>query len=470
MSMTKHVRRATMKTRWLIGMAVGFFGVSLGLAGQLYAHGGDTTMIHSCVNNSSGTVKFVGSNDACKTNETPVDWEKAARTTPGTFNVDCDAGQTIQDALDNLIPGDTLLVSGTCNENVVFEEEMGRITLDGQGIATVNGADSTQDTIQVRGRGITITGFIINGGKRGISVTKGGTATIDGNVVQNAAGAQGIIVYKGSFATIVNNTIQNNPNIGIALAQNGSADIGFRSNVEGPNIIQDNGGDGIDVIESSAARIDGNTIAGNGGAGIVVGDNSSARIGFSGVVGSLTAFNTIQNNGRGGINVTNASHAGIEGNIIENNTGSGIAADKSASVEVGVRGFSNSIQNNTGGGILLRRSSGGRIFVAVISNNTGIGVQISQASQADVGNNTINGNSSDGIRVQENSGLNLLTPANSGSNGVFGIRCLTGSYATGSIDGLTGTSGQKSFGTTVTLTENPAVTVNSEGCIDRTTP
>ena len=49
----------------------GLFVASLGLVS---AHGGDTAKIHSCVNNSSGTIKIVGANDNCNNNESALDW------------------------------------------------------------------------------------------------------------------------------------------------------------------------------------------------------------------------------------------------------------------------------------------------------------------------------------------------------------------------------------------------------------
>jgi len=457
--------------RWGLVIFVAVLGVPM----MARAHGGDPTKIHSCVNNNSGEVKIVSPNATCNNNWTPVDWNITGallpRTQPMNFAVHCELSDTIQGALEgDLMPGDTLLVSGTCNENVLVREERERITLDGQGAATIIGPDSTQDTVRVRGRGITIKGFAIAGGNTGINVSRGGTATIDGNLIHNT-GQHGIGVGTGSVATIVNNTIENNPVHGIALSF-GSANIGFRSQdtVASPNIIQNNGSFGITLLDSSSARIDGNTITGNGNAGINVSESSSARIGFSGIPGSLTAANTIQNNGNGGVRVGGASHAGIEGNVIGPNTGAGISIEGSSSAEVGVRGLSNSIQNNTGGGIAVRRSSSARILAAVISNNAGNGVQISRGSQADLSNNTINANSLTGIRVEENSGVNLLTPANSGSNVQFGLSCRTVSYASGSIGSLTGGIGQKDFAFGVALTENPLVTVNSEGCIDRTTP
>ncbi len=40
----------------------------------IYAHGGDPTLIHACVNKRSGEVKIVGANTSCKHNETALEW------------------------------------------------------------------------------------------------------------------------------------------------------------------------------------------------------------------------------------------------------------------------------------------------------------------------------------------------------------------------------------------------------------
>ena len=54
-----------------------------------------------------------------------------------TLAVDCDAGNTIAAALGNVKPGDTVLVSGTCKEQVSVPPEIARITLDGQKKTTI---------------------------------------------------------------------------------------------------------------------------------------------------------------------------------------------------------------------------------------------------------------------------------------------------------------------------------------------
>ena len=63
-----------------------FLGVTFVLAlawvtSAVYAYGGDPTLIHACVNKSSGEVKIVGPNASCQKNENPLEW-------PGTSALD----------------------------------------------------------------------------------------------------------------------------------------------------------------------------------------------------------------------------------------------------------------------------------------------------------------------------------------------------------------------------------------------
>ena len=44
------------------------------LASPASAHGGDPTLVHACVNKSSGEVKIVGPSASCKGHEIAVDW------------------------------------------------------------------------------------------------------------------------------------------------------------------------------------------------------------------------------------------------------------------------------------------------------------------------------------------------------------------------------------------------------------
>ena len=201
----------------------------------------------------------------------------------------CGPEKTIGQAIKTLKPGDTLVVSGTCNENVAIGQEVERITLDGQGTAAING-DSSANAVTVSGRGITIRGFVITGGApQAISVSDGGSAVIDGNTIQNA-GRNGIAVFRNSSADIINNTIQNNPLAGIAIQSNSSARIGWvgppNNRISQPNTIQNNGAQGIQVYRGSSAQIFSNTIQNNGSDGVIVDRNAQAEIAACTITGN----------------------------------------------------------------------------------------------------------------------------------------------------------------------------------------
>jgi parallel beta-helix repeat protein len=223
-------------------------------------------------------------------------------TSPGeaaTIKLTCSAKDTIGNAIKKLKPGDTLFVSGTCNENLTIPEEIARVVLDGQGKATNNGRDATIPAVEVRGRGITIKGFTVTGGRDGIVVNRGGQAVIDGNTIQGPA-RFGIQVNQTSFGVIVNNTIQNNQATGITIGGSSYAAIGFFTALDktaSPNTIQNNGQNGISVSRSSNARITGNTIRNNKLNGVIVSRTSQADITSS----------TIDGNGMSGIDVSQNS-------------------------------------------------------------------------------------------------------------------------------------------------------------------
>ncbi len=223
----------------------------------------------------------------------------------------CSPQKTIGESLKNLKPGDTLLVEGVCNENVFILQEVERITLDGQGLATINGPDATEPTVVVLGRGINIQGFTITGGNQGISVPRGGDATINGNTIQFTRDIA-ILVTRNSLARVTNNTIQDNPGGGILVTENSSARIGFATGDDttaSPNLIQNNGGNGISVLRSSNARIVGNTIKENRGHGVSIQQGSHAQV----------SDNVIEGNANHGINVSQTS-----GVNLGRDTGSGI--------------------------------------------------------------------------------------------------------------------------------------------------
>jgi parallel beta-helix repeat protein len=223
-----------------------------------------------------------------------VSFSMAANSEAATHRLTCGEQRTISDALGHLKPGDTLVVSGTCNENVQIPEQVVNVTLDGQGTTTLNASNANSSTILVRGTGITIRNFAsITGGTSGLLVTRGGIATIDSNVIQNTMGS-GIVLNQNGSARIVNNTIQENAEAGIVISETSSARIGFLATDDtdaSPNVLRNNKENGIVVTGSSNARIVGNTIIGNAGHGVLVNRVSHADV----------SSNTIDSNGGDGV-------------------------------------------------------------------------------------------------------------------------------------------------------------------------
>jgi parallel beta-helix repeat protein len=212
---------------------------------------------------------------------------------------------SLQDAIDAASAGDTITVSGTCAENVLIPLGKDELVLDGGGTATINGPNTTTNaTVMVRARGVTIKGFTITGGYDGIWVVFGGNARIEENTVQGAA-RNGISVGAGSSAQIINNTVQSNVSDGIAVNESSAARIGVLSTFDTetkPNTIQNNGESGILVTRSSSALIVGNTIS---------------------------------NNTLDGVKVVRASHADIANNTIDDNKENGIFVSMNSGANLG---------------------------------------------------------------------------------------------------------------------------------------
>ena len=322
--------------------------------------------------------------------------------------VNCQEGESVQNKLDEARAGDVIVVSGSCNENLVIRKELRGITLDGRGTATINGPDSTRHTIRVRGKGITIRGFTITGGRTGIHIGRGGRALIDSNIIERT-GRNAIVVGRNGSANILGNTIQNNPGTGIRITGSSAARIGVSgSGGEGnffPNTIIQNGGRGIEVRLTSEALIAGNTISRNRFGAIYVSDNSRVHIGLP-----------------------------------------------DRKVDLGA----NTIKSNGGGGIVLRLSSFGRIIGNTISDNEGWdAIVVRDASHAEIARNIIDNNAGHGISVIQNSSATLgkdkiatfFDEPNETTvdNGRFGINCIGGSYVKGRIGTVSGKNGIKRF-------------------------
>jgi nitrous oxidase accessory protein NosD len=274
------------------------------------------------------------------------------------INVACGPKKTIQSVIPKLKPGDAVLVSGTCSEDVDIPSNIARITIDGQSSATLNGTDAADGALRIRGTDIVVKNLTVTGPANGIQVHRGGTALIDSVTVQGA-GNNGIVVNSSSFARIVNSSILDNEGTGIVVTENSSARIGFLMNSDtaaSPNTITGNAR-GITVAESSSAVIIGNNISNNASDGILVNTVSHADI----------AGNTINANVANGINF--GRNSGVD---LGADSGSGIFESPNSTTvnngEFGLRCFINSYGDRRLGS--LNGASGAKDFPAGCIDST----------------------------------------------------------------------------------------------------
>ena len=83
-----------------------------------------------------------------------------------THSVDCESGETIAAAMSEAQSGDTIEITGTCNEAVVVNKD--GITLDGGGSAVLDGSGINHWAIDVSGhQRVTIKGLTVQNGLSG---------------------------------------------------------------------------------------------------------------------------------------------------------------------------------------------------------------------------------------------------------------------------------------------------------------
>lgn len=234
-------------------------------------------------------------------------WAFALPGLAAPVSVDCDAGGTIKAALANVRPGDTILVSGTCHEQVSFTPEMTRITLDGQKKTTIQHPGKfapSPHAVFIRGKDITVKGVTVVGGLDGIHLSGPASAEIENDVVRKVAG-RGIHIDKGSVARVLGTTVEDAGVVGIDVTGASYAYIGVRIPrvpALSPNTIRNNGGPGINIERTSGAWIVGNTISNNNGSGIEVHRNAQADV----------IANIINANGGDGITVSYGSGVNLK--------------------------------------------------------------------------------------------------------------------------------------------------------------
>jgi parallel beta-helix repeat protein len=355
-----------------------------------------TGAISACVGKYTGLTRIVEANEACRPQETRLQWNVAGPVGPpgpagatgpqgipgppgsvgmpgpAEVTVNCGTPPTISQVLQETSGRPlTITVNGACTENLLITRD--DVTLQGGSGGSITGA-AAADTIRIDGaKRVVIDTLTITGGATGIRGVHGAAFTVRNATIQNAVGS-GVAAMYSSQATIDGNAIQNNP------------------------------GNGIAVDYGSSATITANTIRGNRQDGIGVYNTSMARIGLTET--GVAAGNLIDGNGADfydGIQLANGSTGYVYGNTIQNNTkGAGIGVYRQCVLRL------------VGGNIIQNNNTG----VYVRSSTLGTSLYFT-GGQPD----RISGHPASGIVAEENASLDLrngLTISeNGGAGGIF---------------------------------------------------
>jgi parallel beta-helix repeat protein len=307
--------------------------------------------------------------------------------------------KTIGEALTNASAGDVIKVAaGTYAENLNIAVS---VTLEGAGAAQTiidgtSGRAQQQPVILIRNiSNVTIRGFTIQNGRRGISTERATGLLIENNIIKQNL-RQGVLFNTKSEGKILNNEISENLvdtdralgrgiNItdsqaviaGNTIAKNAQAGIAvFFSKVEvSNNQINENGLWGVflshnpETFDASEGTVTGNTIRGNLGIGLFLVGSVNFTVSKN-VINSTQASstpdtgngegifmqegatatineNTITSNQSHGVVVGGSAKGELNSNIIKENKGCGVAGANDANVT----GSNNELSNNAGGDV-----------------------------------------------------------------------------------------------------------------------
>ena len=287
-----------------------------------------------------------------------------------TDKVNCGKGESLAKALAKANPGDTIKVTGVCQERVTITTD--QLTLDGQGSAVIDGGG---------GGPAEFSGVVTIDGVHGVTIT--------GFVIRNGPG-EGILGRRGAAFAVQSTTVRNNSLTGIAVDSSRAelTDVTLQGNVTGLDVftsssailrgsiaINNNAGNGAEVNGESVLEIRGAHVQANhnGGVGVVAGSGQIALFGLSSSDGSTL---TATNNGFAGV-VLGGSQMTAYANctITASNNSVGMFLGGGASI-VSPNGGAQFVIENNGVGMQVQTGSGA-LFLGgplIVRNNAGAGV------------------------------------------------------------------------------------------------
>jgi Right handed beta helix region len=225
-------------------------------------------------------------------------------------------------------------------------------------------------------------------------------------------------------------TLTGLPGASITDASGGSLDtvqIADSRSVIVNNFTINGGAEGIDCVDGSLCRLNGNTIQGAADAGVIVGAIDAAVI----------TGGVLENNGYG-LRVVNGGRAKAQDMTIQNNTVGGVEIRSGSAVNTNA-----TIMNNGGSGMFVTHNGTLTCLGCNVTGNAILGIILRRNSTARFfGGSVITGNTGGGVLLTEESSAIFAGPSNvTGNAGGFDVACgasaATAKLATTNIGGGT---------------------------------
>jgi hypothetical protein len=324
-----------------------------------------------------------------------------------TIPFDCNLKIPLQTAVTYALPGETLLVSGSCYGPLTISGKS--ITIAGNGTVSLDGRKG--DAVTVRGPGkVTLKNLSIGNGQNGIVEQSGAQLQLTGMSVHNNA-VNGILLEGNSAITITDSSINHNAVSGIDAEANSSVILtgNFQSEANGVFGININNASSL-TLANAKATVDQNTL------GVQIGTSAGAFI------ADPNSVLTVKNNATTGLTIVSGAHMVDFGGTINatDNQVHGVSVDSKAGLDLDAAGSLVST-GNTQDGVHLEETS-----VLTIFNTT--------AFSGAPGSTTLTtqNNGQNGISVLTGSNLTVIHQAtiNSNHNARFGIQADNGSSIT----------------------------------------
>lgn len=384
--------------------------------------GGDGT-IQACVKTSNGNVRFIDPSSAtkdlnsCRAGEVQVSFNQQGQkgdpgpqgpqgppgSSPGPANVtvDCAAGQSVQQALNNNANATSLdiTIKGTCTESVnIFRDRVSlHVASSGDGLAAP--ASNANVLTIAGGRYIQLAGLTLTGGGTALSINGGAFVNASGLSISGVTNQD--VAAGGGSSLFLNNATIDGGNEGVSAQAGGSVSVngGTIANVQSF---------AVHAHESGSVTLDGGVVVSNDGfQAVVAQDGGSVLLRRATVQGSagtgvfafqggsvfVTRDALVQNNHQCGV-IANAGAAEVDGHVT-GNYGCGVGGYGGGQLTIQDGAL---IDANNGDGVQAGVGSTVVIQGVTIANNTGNGVHLTGTSSAAFNQtNTITGNGQWGI-------------------------------------------------------------------------